>query len=234
MTVLEKTKPISLSNIVLNEKIRCRVDYDQSYLNKLIKSYKSKFAVVPPVIVVTKKNKLLLADGYYRYYAAKKAGISKIEVIVRNGGEKEAAIISAKMNNHKNYHDVLKRSNKCKRKSVMVWMEFVDRRTSTKDLYSFLGICQPTIAKIRKKITDEERKRKNKKMQVKVSTKPRKRSSLPPEIKKEIADLKLEIELKYQRQWNVAVKEEILYRLEELYKWVENDLNQGDKNGNSC
>jgi hypothetical protein len=134
-------------------------------------------------------------------------------------------MLSGKFNNNKVNPQVLKRSNRCKRKAIMTWMKYVDRRISSNNLAGFIGISCPTIINVRKKLTTQERKSKGKKF-IKAKKKGKKRSALSAEIKKEIADLKFEIELKYQRQWNVAVKEEILDRLGELYTWVENDLHE--------
>jgi len=228
MIKTHKTIAIELESINLNEKIRSRVNYDPVYLNNLILSFQ-KGIPVPPISVVSKDSKYILADGYYRYKAAQMAGKNQILAISQTGRDREAATISCRINNNKIHPEVLKRSNKCKRKAIAIWMKYIDKRTSTRDLVRFLGISGPTITTIRKDVSNQERKEKSKN-KIKPRRKgSRKRSALPPEIKRDLASLKREIEIKHNRQWNTSIREELLDRLGFLYNWVDNDL-QGESN----
>ena len=224
-----KIKKVNIGKLQIHEKtVRSREFYDQAYLDELIKAYKLGGEGVPFVSVFFDGSGYILSDGFYRIEAAKRAGIKTIFAKVKNGKTKEAVMHSCKANNSKAHPEVLKRTNKCKKKTIQIWMKYVDRRIASHQLAELIGISSPNITKIRHTLQNGERKsRGNRILTKKTERNKRKKSFLPPEVKIAFGNLRTEIKFKNERQWNVAVKEEVLSRLSVLYRWVESDL-QGE------
>jgi len=226
--IIPKTqaKSIEISKLHIDEKIHSRDYYDEAHLESLEKAYSKNPDTIPPIHVVFDGQKHILSDGFYRIKAAKKLNQTRILAYVLSGETKDAIMNGCKMNNNKLRPEVFKRSNKCKKKAVMIWMKYVDRRISSLQLSELIGVSCPTVTKIRQALQEKERKQSVKKINLESpkQIKNRKKSSLPVEIKKAFGNLKREIEIKKSRQWNSAIKDEILLRLSGVYSWVEKDL----------
>ena len=223
---------IPICNLVVNEKIRSRVGYDLSYVSELAKAYKKNKDVPPPLSVFYDGDQYILSDGFYRLKALREIG-NKTEVLINvfSGDLNSAVEFGCLENNIKSHPGVFKKTNKCKAKSIIIWLKHVskDKKISSKKLGELLGISSPTVTKIRHNIASNERKIKIKtdslcNSGIVKSKMRKKRSLLPIEIKKSIGILKREIELKKDRQWNQRIKQDILEAICSIHDWISEEF----------
>ena len=232
MNSVSEMQTISVCDLVVNEKIRSREGYSPSYLEELVKSYKKNKNVPPPLSVFYDGEKYILSDGFYRLKALQEIGnIERVSVKIFKGGISKAVEFGCIENNIKRNPNVFKRTNKCKAKTIMIWLRYVskDKKISSQKLAELVGISGPTVTRIRNNIASKERKTKIKfggsnESNVFKSKMRKKRSLVPIEIKKAIGVLKREVELKKDKQWNARIKQDILESICSVHDWINEEL----------
>jgi uncharacterized ParB-like nuclease family protein len=142
-------KEVKIQSITVKDEVqqRANLNYD------CIKEYADEIAndnQFPPLEVYFDGESMFLADGFHRYEAYKLAGVETIEVIVREGGLRDAILHAVGANADHG----LRRTNADKRKAVTTllldeeWKHWSDGVIANK-----CRVSQPFVSRLRNELT---------------------------------------------------------------------------------
>jgi len=106
-------RQISIESITIGDEIQQRVSLNQECIEEYAEEIR-KGTRFPALAVFFDGERYLLADGLHRLLAYKQAGVTTVEVIVHEGGVREATLYAAGANSDHG----LRRTNADKRKAV--------------------------------------------------------------------------------------------------------------------
>lgn len=109
-----KTKPLKLTEIVIDSKMQVRAEIDAKVVDEYAQEMQESPDKFPPVVVFRVRKQYLLADGFHRVQAAKLIHSSEIEADVREGTRAAALKYALSANAAHG----LRRTNADKRRSV--------------------------------------------------------------------------------------------------------------------
>lgn len=137
---------------MLVEKIRidCGTQSRESIDQQVVSEYAAALkegAKFPAVVVFHDGLEYFLADGFHRYLSHIQAGLTEIEVEVKNGTVRDAILYSLSANDSHG----LRRTNADKRKAVMTLLEDEDWKTwSSSDIARACKVSHVFVIKLRK------------------------------------------------------------------------------------
>lgn len=137
-----------LKDIELDSSLQVRESLDQEVINDYSEALREG-AKFPAITVFRVGNRNLLVDGWHRFFAHKKAGLADVEVELIEGSMRDATLCAIGANSEHG----LRRSNKDKRKAVMMllddfeWAEWSDRKIA-----QVAKVSSMTVGTIRKSL----------------------------------------------------------------------------------
>lgn len=139
---------MKLTEIELDSTLQVRDMLDQEVINDYSEALREG-AKFPAITVFRVGSRHIIVDGWHRYFAHKKAGLALIDVDVIDGSMRDATLYAIGANDAHG----LRRSNKDKRKAVMMllddfeWAEWSDRKIA-----QVAKVSSMTVGTIRKSL----------------------------------------------------------------------------------
>ena len=148
---------LSLSQIRCDGGTQSRAAIHQATVDEYAEDYKNG-ANFPPITVFYDGEIFWLADGFHREKAARKAGLTEIAAIVKQGTRRDAVLYSVGANAKHG----LRRTNADKRRAVMTLLEDGEwKGWSNVAIAKQCGVDEKTVRNLRKSLTSENPKLKN-------------------------------------------------------------------------
>lgn len=149
----KKTKPVAFSDLILSG-MQLRVSISQEAVARYAEAYQAKADI--PAIVVFKdadSGQYWLADGHHRVAAAKKAGLTKLDAIVKQGTILDALLYGAR-SNHAHGEPL---TNDDKRHTVARFLDIPEwRKKSDRWIGTAAQVSPHLVAKVRKSLPKEQ------------------------------------------------------------------------------
>lgn len=149
----KKTKPVAIFDLV-TEGMQLRVSISQEAVARYAEAYAEK-ADIPAIVVFLdpKTDTKYLADGHHRVAAAKKAGLTKLDAIIKQGTVLDALLYSARSNTA--HGEPL--TNDDKRHTVARFFDIPEwRRKSDRWIATAAQVNPHLVAKVRKSLPKEQ------------------------------------------------------------------------------
>jgi hypothetical protein len=142
-------KQVSIQSIIVKAEIQQRVSLSQDCVTEYAEEI-ANGAQFPPLVVFDDGENLFLADGRHRYEAYKLAGVETVQVVVCEGGLRDAILYAVGANTEHG----LRRTNADKRKAVLTLLTDKEWRLwSDAVIAKQCGVSQPFVSKLDRELT---------------------------------------------------------------------------------
>jgi hypothetical protein len=144
-----ETKQLSIQEIIVKPEIQQRVNLNQDCVTEYAEEI-ANGAQFPPLVIFDDGQNLFLADGRHRYEAYKLAGVETVQVVVCEGGLRDAILYAVGANTEHG----LRRTNADKRKAVLTLLTDKEWRLwSDAVIAKQCGVSQPFVSKLDRELT---------------------------------------------------------------------------------
>lgn len=143
---MKTTRPVKLSDIVLDPKLQCRVGLNEATVVEYLEALKLEEVVFPSVQLVEVDGELLLVDGWHRHEAYRRAGRSVIPAEIEAGTRRDAVLAAIQANRSHG----LRRTQADKERAVVALL--MDREwagMSNRDLAQLAGVSHVHVGNVR-------------------------------------------------------------------------------------
>lgn len=149
----KKTKPVAFTDLIMSG-MQLRVSISQEAVARYAEGYAAK-ADIPAIVVFHDKesDQFYLADGHHRVAAAKKAGLTKLDAIIKQGTILDALLYGAR-SNHTHGEPL---TNDDKRHTVARFLAIPEwRKKSDRWIATAAQVNPHLVAKVRKSLPKEQ------------------------------------------------------------------------------
>ena len=146
-TAAPNASQLPLDKLVVDPKLQSRAKFDQDFVDELVERYQAKTNDIPPIEVFEVDGRPHIVDGFHRFKAAKEAGYACIHSkTVGEGTFADAVWYAVSANQTQNG---LRRTIADKRKAVIMALEGIGHKPSSRAIAEHVGVHHSTVSKIR-------------------------------------------------------------------------------------